>query len=98
MKDTKSSFKKPTYSTVTMILEAVILELTDRQNGKQFSIQFAKIFNIKELYPPTTRIMMRKNTTAQGVMVFLICICRKMLAVLAFIVSVREYISHHLHC
>ena len=34
-RDTMSSFTKPMCSTVTMILEVVFLELTDRRNGKK---------------------------------------------------------------
>ena len=55
--------------------------------------------DFKELYPPTTRMMMTMNTTVRVVVVFLLCICRKMIAVSAFILSsVMEYFSHHVHC
>ena len=97
-RDTKSSFTKPMCSTVTMILEVVILQLTDRRNGKIFSIQFGKIFSMMELHPATTRLMMSSTSARVVVMVFVLCICRKMVAVSAFIVSVMEYISHHVHC
>ena len=33
------------------LLEVVILDLTDRRNRKQFSIQFGKILSMKELHP-----------------------------------------------
>ena len=57
-RDTKGSFTKPMCSTVT-----TILELIDRLNGKQYSIQFGKVFIRKELCPAITRLM-TKNTSA----------------------------------
>ena len=59
-------------TNVSMSREVVILEMNEM--GKKFSIQFGKIFSMKELHPASTRQMMRMATSSRVVMAFAVCI------------------------